>query len=63
MTATTLIGDAFRGDDIGRVTSYFSLTYGLVPILSPVMGSHIQDLWGWRANFGFMLPSRRSLSS
>jgi MFS transporter, DHA1 family, 2-module integral membrane pump EmrD len=54
MTATTLIGDSFEGDDIGRVTSYFSLTYGLVPILSPVVGGHIQDLWGWQANFGFM---------
>jgi DHA1 family bicyclomycin/chloramphenicol resistance-like MFS transporter/DHA1 family 2-module integral membrane pump EmrD-like MFS transporter len=54
MTATTLIGDCFEGDDIGRVTSYFSLAYGLVPILSPVIGGHIQDLWGWQANFGFM---------
>jgi len=54
MTATTLIGDCFEGDDIGRVTAYFSLTYGLVPIISPVLGGHIQDLWGWRANFGFM---------
>ena len=54
MTATTLIGDSFKGDEIGRVTSYFSLTYGLVPILSPVVGGHIQDLWGWQANFGFM---------
>jgi len=54
MTATTLIGDSFEGDEIGRVTSYFSLTYGLVPILSPVIGGHIQDLWGWQANFGFM---------
>ena len=54
MTATTLIGDCFEGDDIGRVTSYFSLTYGLVPIVSPVVGGHIQELWGWQANFGFM---------
>jgi len=54
MTATTLIGDCFEGDEIGRVTSYFSLTYGLVPIISPVIGGHIQELWGWQANFGFM---------
>lgn len=54
MTATTLIGDCFQGDEIDRVTAYFSLTYGLVPIVSPVLGGHIQDLWGWRANFGFM---------
>jgi len=54
MTATTLIGDCFEGDEIDRVTSYFSLTYGLVPILSPVIGGHIQDFWGWQANFTFM---------
>lgn len=54
MTATTLIGDSFKGDDIGRVTSYFSLVYGLVPIASPVIGGHLQDLWGWQANFIFM---------
>ncbi len=54
LTATTLIGDCFEGDDIARVTAYFSLTYGLVPIISPVLGGHIQDLLGWRANFGFM---------
>lgn len=55
MTATTLIGDVFAGEEVDRVTSYFSLTYGLVPILSPVIGGHIQDLWGWQANFWFML--------
>jgi len=54
LTATTLIGDCFEGDEIGRVTSFFSLAYGIVPIASPVIGGHIQELWGWQANFGFM---------
>lgn len=53
-TTTTLIGELFTGEAITRVTGLFVLVYGFVPIISPVIGGHIQVAFGWRANFGFL---------
>lgn len=55
LTTTALIGDLFKGEDINKVTGLFVLVYGLVPIIAPVIGGHIQTSLGWRYNFGFML--------
>jgi Bcr/CflA subfamily drug resistance transporter len=46
-----IMRDCFTGKTLAKVTIYQALTWSLVPILAPVLGSYIQHYAGWRYNF------------
>ena len=49
-----IMSDVFEGRMLNRVSSYFSATYSLVPIIAPVVGGYLQKWYGWRMNFIFL---------
>ena len=55
LSGPALIADCFEGEDVNKVSGYYSTVYSFIPISAPVIGGILQDLLGWRANFGFML--------
>lgn len=55
LTGPALMADYFKGNDLNRVSSYYSTIYSFIPISAPILGGFIQDYLDWRANFGFML--------
>lgn len=54
LIAPALMGEALAKDRLDRVSSYFSMSYALLPIIAPVIGGYIQDYFSWQANFIFM---------
>ncbi len=46
-----VLSDIVRGDRYAITSSYITLFTGLSIVLGPVIGSFIQALFGWRANF------------
>ena len=49
-----IMQDHFSGKELERINIYQSMTWSLVPILAPLMGSYIQHYLGWRFNFIFL---------
>lgn len=54
MISPALMGEALDPERVDKVSSYFSMSYALIPILAPVIGGYIQEYLGWTFNFGFM---------
>lgn len=52
--ASSILADVFEGGQLAKITSYSAMIYSLSLILSPVLGSYIQQYFGWRANFIMM---------
>lgn len=55
LTGPALMADCFEGDALTKVSGVYSTVYSFIPISAPVFGGFIQDYFGWRANFVFML--------
>lgn len=47
----SMVRDSFSGKQLAIVASYMSITWSLVPIISPAIGGYLQHYLGWRANF------------
>jgi DHA1 family 2-module integral membrane pump EmrD-like MFS transporter len=46
-----IASDCFSGAQFSKAWSYTITTLVLVLMLAPLIGSCVQELWGWRANF------------
>jgi MFS transporter, DHA1 family, multidrug resistance protein len=46
--------DVYRGDDLKRYTSLFSVIWAIGPIVAPFLGGFFQTTWGWTSNFIFL---------
>lgn len=53
--ASAILGDAFEGAKLARMTTLSSMVYSMSPLLAPVLGGFFTQLMGWRANFYFMV--------
>lgn len=49
-----ILGDLVQGEDYVVSASYITIFTGLSPIIAPIIGSYIQQYFGWRANFVFL---------
>jgi DHA1 family bicyclomycin/chloramphenicol resistance-like MFS transporter len=49
--ARAMVRDLYEGPRAGRELSRIAMIMGLVPALAPILGSVLQGLSGWRANF------------
>jgi DHA1 family 2-module integral membrane pump EmrD-like MFS transporter len=55
LLAKTIITDSFAGHALMHAFTYMSITWGLAPIVAPVIGAHLQTWFGWRACLVFLL--------
>src|SRR5450830_804581 len=55
LLAKAIITDTFSGAALMHVFTYMATAWGLAPILAPVIGAHLQTLFGWRSCLTFLL--------
>ena len=46
--------DIFTGKSLEKIASYQLITWSIIPIIAPLIGSYIQHYSGWRYNFIFL---------
>jgi DHA1 family bicyclomycin/chloramphenicol resistance-like MFS transporter len=52
-----IIRDLYEGPRAGRELSIMAMIMGLAPIIGPVIGGALQTVFGWRADFLFILAA------
>ncbi|VXB01591.1 MFS transporter [Burkholderia sp. 8Y] len=55
LLAKAIITDSFSGHALIHAFTYMSIAWGLAPIVAPVIGAHLQTLFGWKACLVFLL--------
>ncbi|WP_250455008.1 multidrug effflux MFS transporter [Caballeronia sp. ATUFL_M2_KS44] len=55
LLAKTIITDSFAGQALMHAFTYMSIAWGLAPIVAPVIGAHLQELFGWKSCLVFLL--------
>lgn len=55
LLAKAIITDSFSGQALIHVFTYMATAWGLAPILAPVLGAHLQTVFGWRSCLTFLL--------
>jgi DHA1 family 2-module integral membrane pump EmrD-like MFS transporter len=55
LLAKAIITDSFSGQALMHAFTYMSIAWGLAPIVAPVIGAHLQELFGWRSCLTFLL--------
>ena len=60
MTAVIIVSkraffiDQYKGDQLKKYTSMFSIIWAAAPIIAPFLGGYLQVHFGWRSNFVFL---------
>ncbi|CAB3698354.1 Multidrug resistance protein MdtL [Trinickia soli] len=55
LLAKAIITDSFAGQALIHAFTYMAIAWGLAPIIAPVIGAHLQTLFGWKACLVFLL--------
>ncbi|CAB3762028.1 multidrug effflux MFS transporter [Paraburkholderia humisilvae] len=55
LLAKAIITDSFSGQALIHAFTYMSIAWGLAPIVAPVIGAHLQTLFGWKSCLVFLL--------
>lgn len=55
IASMALVRDKYVGDQMARVMSFVMMVFVLVPMLAPIVGQQILNLWGWREIFGLFI--------
>jgi len=55
LLAKAIITDSFSGHALMHAFTYMAIAWGLAPIVAPVIGAHLQTLFGWHACLVFLL--------
>jgi MFS transporter, DHA1 family, multidrug resistance protein len=61
--ARAIVRDIYEGDRAAQELSRMGMIMGLVPAVAPFLGSAIDPLFGWRANFGALLAAGLGLAA
>ena len=46
--------DVYKGEELKKYTSLFSVIWAIGPIVAPFLGGFFQTTWGWSSNFMFL---------
>ena len=55
LLAKAIITDSFSGQALLHAFTYMAIAWGLAPIVAPVIGAHLQTLFGWKSCLVFLL--------
>jgi Bcr/CflA subfamily drug resistance transporter len=55
LLAKAIITDSFSGLALLHAFTYLAIAWGLAPIVAPVIGAHLQTLFGWKSCLVFLL--------
>ncbi|RKP47749.1 multidrug effflux MFS transporter [Pararobbsia silviterrae] len=55
LLAKAIITDSFKGHAMMHAFTYMAIAWGVGPIIAPVIGAHLQTLFGWRSCLVFLL--------
>jgi MFS family permease len=55
LLAKAIITDSFSGLTAIHAFTYMAIAWGLAPIIAPVIGAHLQTLFGWKSCLVFLL--------
>ena len=55
LLAKAIITDSFAGMELIHAFTYMAIAWGVAPVIAPVIGAHLQTLFGWRACLVFLL--------
>ena len=61
IVSRAIVRDCFEGADAQRLMSSVMLLFAVAPALAPVVGGYLQEWWGWRSVFGFMVAGSIAL--
>jgi MFS transporter, DHA1 family, multidrug resistance protein len=50
----TFFVDVYKGEQLKKYTSLFSVIWAIGPIVAPFLGGFFQTSWGWTSNFIFL---------
>jgi DHA1 family bicyclomycin/chloramphenicol resistance-like MFS transporter len=50
----TFFVDVYKGEQLKKYTSLFSVIWAIGPIVAPFLGGFFQTSWGWESNFIFL---------
>ncbi len=50
----TFFIDVYKGEQLKKYTSLFSVIWAIGPIVAPFLGGFFQTAWGWESNFIFL---------
>lgn len=51
VSVRAILPDVFSSTELRKATTYFSISWSIGPILGPLIGAHLQNLFGWKSNF------------
>ena len=54
VVAVAFVGDRYSGAEAARLMSRLWLAISVAPLLAPLAGTYVAELWGWRAVFGVL---------
>ncbi len=53
--ARAIINDIFEGHELKKQFNYTTMAFAIAPIVAPFFGGYLQEYFGWRASFIFIL--------
>ena len=53
--ARAVVRDLYELKDAARVMAYVSASFSIAPVAGPIVGASLEEVFGWRANFVFMV--------
>ncbi len=54
-TSRAMLRDLYSGKEFKKMLSYFTLSWSIGPVLSPVIGGYLQHYYNWKAPFYFLV--------
>ena len=53
--ARAVVRDRYEMKDAARIMAYVSASFSIAPVAGPIIGAALEENFGWRSNFVFML--------
>ena len=54
VVAYAIIQDVYSEKELPKIYSYFNCILAIPPILAPIVGGALEELWGWQSIFVFL---------
>ena len=55
VVSRAIVRDMFQGAQAQRLMSHITMMFAIAPAIAPVIGGHLQNVFGWRSIFVFLM--------